>query len=55
MKRKEEDRTKLTDTQSANVGPVFLTYQKGEAINEKVQEIVKVKEPYQAVTADDGI
>jgi uncharacterized protein (DUF1015 family) len=25
-KKKEEDRTKLTDVQGANIGPVFLTY-----------------------------
>jgi len=26
LEKKEKDRTKLTDVQSANVGPVFLTY-----------------------------
>ena len=26
LEKKENDRTKLTDVQSANVGPVFLTF-----------------------------
>ena len=26
LQKKEKDRTMLTDVQSANVGPVFLTY-----------------------------
>ena len=36
LQKKEEDRTKLTDIQNANIGPVFLTYKGGDAINEKV-------------------
>jgi uncharacterized protein (DUF1015 family) len=31
-KKKEEDRTRLTDTQHANIGPVFLTFRDGEEI-----------------------
>ena len=53
LAKKEEDRTKLTNIQSANVGPVFLTYQKGDAIREKVAHISKTVEPYQTVLADD--
>ena len=30
LEKKEKDRTKLTDIQSANVGPVFLTYRANE-------------------------
>jgi len=41
LPKKEEDRTKLIDVQNANIGPVFLTYKKGDAIKERVTEIVK--------------
>jgi len=40
IKKKEADRTKLSDTQSANVGPVFLTFKDGEIIEKKMTEIV---------------
>ena len=29
-KKKEEDRTKLSDKQNANLGPVFLAFKDGE-------------------------
>ncbi len=29
IKKKEEDRTRLSDTQNANLGPVFLTFKDG--------------------------
>ena len=53
-KDKEDDRTKLIDTLSANTGPVFLTY-RDEAgvtalVNTKVQET-----PLHDFTAPDGI
>jgi uncharacterized protein (DUF1015 family) len=53
-KDKEDDRTKLIDTLSANTGPVFLTY-RDEAgvtalVNAKVQET-----PLHDFTAPDGI
>jgi len=32
IQKKEDDRTKLTDTQNANIGPVFLTFKGGEGI-----------------------
>ncbi len=38
--KKEEDRTKLIDTQSANVGPVFLTFRDGQDIEERMMHIV---------------
>ena len=53
--KKELDRTKLTDTQSANVGPVFLTYKGGEGIQQKIDHIVKAQEPYSTVTSEDSI
>lgn len=40
LQRKEEDRTKLNDIQNANIEPVFLTYKDGDAITEKVDQIV---------------
>lgn len=53
-KKKEEDRTKLTNIQSANVGPVFLTYQDSEEINVLVKKIIST-EPYFDVKTDDGV
>ena len=38
---KENDRTRLTSDLSANSGPVFLTYQDQESINQMVAEVVK--------------
>ena len=55
IKKKEEDRTKLTCIQNANIGPVFLTFRDGEVIEKKMMEIVATNEPYADVTADDGI
>ena len=37
------------------MGPVFLTYREGEAIQAKVAEVVKEKEPYGKVKTEDGI
>jgi len=44
-KKKEDDRTTLTDVQGANVGPVFLAYYDVEAIDEIVNQVVKT-EPF---------
>ena len=53
-KKKEEDRTKLTNIQSANVGPVFLTYHDSEDINGILTKVIKSTEPYfQVKTGDD--
>lgn len=42
LPKKELDRTKLTDVQSANVGPVFLTFrEKQEVIKARIAQIVK--------------
>ncbi|MEM7601625.1 MAG: DUF1015 family protein [Verrucomicrobiota bacterium] len=42
---KEDDRTKLTDTLSANTGPVFLTYEDVEGIDEFVEGWIAGHEP----------
>jgi len=51
LEKKEKDRTMLTDVQSANVGPVFLTYRNREntAISEKLEHIAATQEPYASV------
>lgn len=54
IKKKEEDRTKLSDTQNANLGPVFLTYRGGEEIEKRMMEIVQKDAPYSTVNSDDG-
>lgn len=41
IKKKEEDRTKLTNVQGANVGPVFLTYHDDDCISKKMMEIAE--------------
>jgi len=51
---KEDDRTKLIDTISANTGPVFLTYRDEPAVTALVNEKVKEK-PLHDFTAPDGI
>lgn len=53
-KKKEEDRTKLTNIQSANVGPVFMTYHDSGEINSIVSKTVSF-EPYFDVTTEDGV
>lgn len=53
IKKKEEDRTKLSDTQNANLGPVFLTFKDGEAIEKKMMEIATTQEPYSRVHGHD--
>mmetsp|Transcript_12924 Transcript_12924/g.13026 ORF Transcript_12924/g.13026 Transcript_12924/m.13026 type:complete len:581 (+) Transcript_12924:280-2022(+) len=53
-KKKEEDRTKLTDIQGANVGPVFLTYPASEEIDSVVSSVI-ARNAFVDVTTDDGI
>jgi len=55
IKKKEDDRTKLTDVQSANIGPVFLTFKEGDAITARMLEITSMTEPYKVVEADDKV
>ena len=40
IKKKEEDRTKLSDVQNANLGPVFLAFKDGEDIEKRMMKIV---------------
>lgn len=46
LQKKEEDRTRLTHVQNANIEPVFLAYKGGEAITEKITHITKSFQPY---------
>ena len=55
LPKKEQDRTKLTDIQCANVGPVFLTFSEmQEEIKAKMNEVINNNAPYGDVTCDDG-
>lgn len=54
LEKKERDRTRLTDTQGANVGPVFLSYPHKPEIDQLVEEIVR-STPYFDVVTDDGV
>ena len=41
LPKKEKDRTKLTDIQCANVGPVFFTFRENqEMIKQKMNEVI---------------
>ncbi|CAN0178298.1 unnamed protein product [Pylaiella littoralis] len=51
--KKENDRTRLTHTQNANAGPVFLTYRADEGVDEIVQKMTQDK-PEVQFTAEDG-
>ncbi len=51
---KEADRIKHVDTLNANTGPVFLTYQANENMNNLVHEILKTTPLYDFET-EDGI
>jgi len=53
-KDKEDDRTRLIDTISANTGPVFLTYRDVPAVTALVNAKTKEK-PLHDFTAPDGI
>jgi len=56
LPKKETDRTKLTDIQSANVGPAFLTFRENQdAIKARIETIAAASEPYGDVTCDDGV
>lgn len=55
LAKKEEDRTKLTDVQNANIGPVFLAFRDNqEAIRERIDKVAE-QECYGDVTAPDGV
>jgi len=55
LQKKEQDRTKLTDIQNANIGPVFLAFKEGQSIKERMQSIVSGQQSYSYVTSDDGV
>ncbi|KAG5178406.1 hypothetical protein JKP88DRAFT_201642 [Tribonema minus] len=52
--KKENDRTRLTYVQNANVGPVFLTYRDNAAVNSIVNQVI-ASPPETEFVADDGI
>jgi len=53
-KKKEDDRTKLTDIQSANEGPIFICYKQCNEIDDIINKIIKT-EPYAKFESDDKI
>ena len=52
---KENDRTRLVDTLSANTGPIFLTYRGQPAIDEIIQAHLAATAPTHDFTAPDGV
>ena len=52
---KEDDRTRLIDTISADTGPVFLTYRDSAEINAIVSRVQGSDTPFFDFTAPDGI
>ncbi|MDB6074893.1 MAG: SpoOJ/ParA/ParB/repB family protein [Verrucomicrobiaceae bacterium] len=52
---KEDDRTKLVDSLSANTGPIFLTYKGCSSINAIIQRIQAEEQSAHDFTADDGV
>lgn len=56
LPKKEQDRTKLCDTQNANAEPVFLAFTENkEVIKARINAIIENNEPYADVTCDDGV
>ncbi len=52
---KEDDRTRLVDTLSANTGPIFLTYKGTPAINAIISRIQEEEKPAHDFVAEDGV
>lgn len=52
---KEDDRTRLVDTLSANTGPIFLTYRGHAGINALINTHVEKEKPIYDLTAPDGV
>lgn len=52
---KEDDRTRLVDTLSANTGPIFLTYRGTAAIDRLIQDHMAQQGPLHDFTAPDGV
>ena len=55
LAKKEEDRTKLTNIQNANSGPVFLTFRENLAAIKSLIEQVSSRPCYADVTTDDDV
>lgn len=53
--KKEKDRTTLTYTQNANVGPIFISYEDDEEINKTIEEVVKANKPHIDIEFEDGM
>jgi uncharacterized protein (DUF1015 family) len=54
-KDKEDDRTRLISTLSADTGPVFLTYRDDATVNSLVEKVRTEEKPLYDFTAPDGI
>lgn len=55
LAKKELDRTKLTDIQSANIGPVFLTFRENQEVIKARMAQVCATPSYGDVTCEDGV
>lgn len=52
---KENDRTRLVDTLSANTGPIFLTYRQRPGISALIEGFMKEERPIYDINAPDGV
>lgn len=52
---KENDRTRLVDTLSANTGPIFLTYRQRPGISALIEGFMKDERPIYDINAPDGV
>ncbi len=52
---KEDDRTRLVDTLSANTGPIFLTYRGHAGINALINTHIEKEKAIYDLTAPDGV
>lgn len=52
---KEDDRTRLVDTLSANTGPIFLTYRSHAGVTALINTQIAKEKPIYDITAPDGV
>ena len=52
---KEDDRTRLVDTLSANTGPIFLTYRSHAGVTALINTHIQQEKPIYDLTAADGV
>lgn len=52
---KEDDRTRLVDTLSANTGPIFLTYRSHAGVTALINTHIAKEKPIYDLTAPDGV